>query len=146
MRLAFCFSMKAIAVQSSWPPQSRRSELIWRSFQLAFILMTLESIVNPRSEDRDVCDLLWVPTGGGKTEAYLALAAFTIAFRRRRALARPSGDRTGAGVSVISRYTLRLLTIQQFRRAVKMMTACEYLRADGLDAHSMRQVQRSLRA
>jgi len=136
VRLAFCFSMKAIAVQSSWPPQSRRSELIWRSFQLAFILMTLESIVNPRSEDRDVCDLLWVPTGGGKTEAYLALAAFTIAFRRRRALARPSGDRTGAGVSVISRYTLRLLTIQQFRRAVKMMTACEYLRVDGLDAHS----------
>src|SRR5260370_12053466 len=98
--------------------------------------MTLESIVNPRSEDRDVCDLLWVPTGGGKTEVYLALAALTIAFRRRRALARQTGDRTGAGVSVISRYTLRLLTIQQFRRAVKMMTACEYLRVDGLEAHS----------
>jgi hypothetical protein len=80
--------------------------------------MTLESVVNSNSEDRDVCDLLWVPTGGGKTEAYLALAAFAIAFRRRRALARNTGDRAGAGVSVISRYTLRLLTIQQFRRAV----------------------------
>src|SRR5260370_27490817 len=98
--------------------------------------MTLESIVNARSEERDVWDLLWVPTGGGKTEAYLALAALTIAFRRRGALARQTGDRTGAGVSVISRYTLRLLTIQQFRRAVKLVTACEYLRVDGLEAHS----------
>lgn len=131
-RLAFCFSMKAMALQSTWPAQPERRALTWRSFQLAFILMAIESIVNSRSTDRDVCDLLWVPTGGGKTEAYLALAAFAIAFRRRRALARPTGDRTGAGVSVISRYTLRLLTIQQFRRTVKLITACECLRVEGL--------------
>src|SRR2546422_8894857 len=97
-------------------------------FQLFFILPTLLKKLISASPDREVCDLLWVPTGAGKTEAYLALAAFVLAFRRRRAMARTAGDRSGAGVGVISRYTLRLLSIQQFRRALKMITACEYLR------------------
>jgi hypothetical protein len=127
VRLAFCFAMKAIALQSSWPSPSGDS-FHWRPFQLAFLLMALESAINPRSEDRKTCDLLWVATGGGKTETYLALAVLILAHRRRRALRRTSGDRTGAGVGIISRYTLRLLTIQQFRRAVKVVTAMEYLR------------------
>lgn len=129
VRLAFCFANKVIDLQSSW---SRSKGLVWHPFQLAFILMTIESIAHPNSSDRKVCDLLWVPTGTGKTEAYLAIGAFTMALRRRRALCRHSGDRTGAGTSVISRYTLRLLTIQQFRRALGMITACEFLRVHGL--------------
>lgn len=128
-RLAFCFSNKAMEIQSVW---SANKPLEWRPFQLAFILMTLESIVNPDSPERDVCDLLWVPTGAGKTEAYLGIAAFSLAYRRRRASRRSRGDRTGAGVSVISRYTLRLLTIQQFRRTLRMVTACELLRVHGI--------------
>ncbi|GIV20581.1 MAG: helicase [Armatimonadota bacterium] len=132
VRLSFCFAMKAMAVQAQWPEGNGKKTLEWHPFQLAFILMCLESIANPQSAERNVCDLLWVPTGAGKTEAYLALAAFTMAYRRRRALKRESGDRTGAGVAVISRYTLRLLTIQQFRRTLKMVTACEYLRVYGL--------------
>lgn len=132
VRLSFCFAMKAMAVQAGWPEGSGRKALEWHPFQLAFILMCLDSVANPESHDREVCDLLWVPTGAGKTEAYLALAAFTMAYRRRRALKREKGDRTGAGVAVISRYTLRLLTIQQFRRTLKMVTACEYLRVYGL--------------
>jgi len=129
VRLAFCFANKVMDIQARW---TRRKGLKWYPYQLAFILTVLESIVNPSSSERDVCDLLWVPTGAGKTEAYLAVAAFTMAYRRRRALRRRSGDRTGGGVSVISRYTLRLLTIQQFRRTLKMITACEYLRIAGL--------------
>lgn len=124
VRLCFCFANKAIALQMKWSGQVYP----WRPFQLAFILMTLESIADYKSFDRDVCDLLWVPTGGGKTEAYLAIIAFTLALRRRRALTRTEGDRTGAGTAVIMRYTLRLLTIQQFRRALKLICACEYLR------------------
>jgi len=127
-RLAFCFANKALHIQHSW---ARGQGLSWRPFQLAFVLLTLESITNPSSSDREVCDLLWIPTGLGKTEAYFAIAAFTIAYRRRRALRRTTGDRTGAGVSVITRYTLRLLTIQQFRRALATVTACEYLRTYG---------------
>ncbi len=130
VRLSFAFANQAMALQAEWSGR----ELCWRPFQMAFILMNLESIANRESPDRPICDLLWVPTGGGKTEAYLGLAAFTLALRRRRALQRSSGDRTGAGVAVISRYTLRLLTIQQFRRALAMITACEFLRVQGLKA------------
>lgn len=128
-RLCFCFANRAIYLQSEWAG----NRLKWRPFQLAFILMVLESIANPSSGDRKYCDLLWVPTGGGKTETYLAIIAFTLALRRRRAQKNEKGDRTGAGVTVITRYTLRLLTIQQFRRALRLITACEYLRVQGMD-------------
>ncbi len=130
-RLSFCFANKVISTQAQW---SGIENFRWRPFQLAFILTSLESIANPASTDRDVCDLMWIPTGAGKTEAYLALAAFIMAYRRRRAMARNEGDTTGGGVSVITRYTLRLLSIQQFRRALRMVTACEYLRVMGLSS------------
>jgi len=133
-RLAFCISMKAMNIQARWKKgkhfSSEREEapfLEWRPFQLAFILQELESILDPKSKNRDVCDLLWIPTGGGKTEAYLAIAAFAIIFRRLRDTS-PGKGKTDGGVTVISRYTLRLLTIQQFRRALQMISACEFLR------------------
>jgi len=94
----------------------------WRPFQLAFQLLTIESVVNEKSDFRDLVDLIWFPTGGGKTEAYLALAAFEIFHRRLK-----QGSR-GAGTAVITRYTLRLLTAQQFQRSARLITACEYLR------------------
>ena len=130
VRLAFCFANKAIALQSQW---SRGSVLQWRPFQLAFILLNIAALADPSHSDRDVCDLLWFPTGGGKTEAYLGLAIFTIALRRRRTLGSQHPE-AGNGTGVISRYTLRLLTIQQFRRALGVITACEYLRVWGLDS------------
>ena len=132
-RLAFCFANKAISIQASW---GKRKEFVWRPFQLAFILMTIESIFNPKSKYRTTCDVLWVPTGTGKTEAYLALIAFVTAYRRRNALTNSNQELTGAGVSVITRYTLRLLTIQQFRRTLSLITACEFLRVYNLGAKS----------
>jgi hypothetical protein len=94
----------------------------WRPFQLAFILLTLPSVASENDPDRDVVDLIWFPTGGGKTEAYLAVAAFEIFLRRLRSAGR------GAGTAVITRYTLRLLTAQQFQRAATMVCAAELLR------------------
>lgn len=129
-RLAFCFANKAMALQSHW---ARGRALHWRPFQLAFILLNIPALVDPLHRDRHTCDLLWFPTGGGKTEAYLGLAVFTLALRRRRGSDRQAGHNTGAGVGVISRYTLRLLTIQQFRRALGVITACEFLRVYNLD-------------
>ena len=94
----------------------------YRPFQLAFFLLNIEGIVNEKSDDRkDIVDLLWFPTGGGKTEAYLAITAFTIVCRRL--LHKGNAD----GVSVIMRYTLRLLTAQQFERATKLILALDFL-------------------
>ncbi len=124
-RLAFCFANQAIAIQSRWTKGGRVNP--WFPFQLAFQLLNLPAIAQWDHGDRGKCDLLWFPTGGGKTEAYLGLAAFTMAYRRLRT--RRAGDRLkGEGVAILSRYTLRLLTIQQFRLALHLITACELLR------------------
>lgn len=97
----------------------------WRPFQLAFILQCLEGLINPAAKDREVADLLWFPTGGGKTEAYLGLIAFTLMLRRLQ--------RRAHGVSALMRYTLRLLTAQQFERAALLMCCCELIRQNRND-------------
>jgi hypothetical protein len=97
----------------------------WRPFQLAFILLNLAGLTNPLHADRETVDLLFFPTGGGKTEAYLGLAAFTIAHRR---LTNPG--LSSAGVAVVMRYTLRLLTLDQLSRASGVICALELMRRD----------------
>lgn len=103
----------------SGPQQT--SDHQWRPFQLAFILLCLQGLADPKSPERELADLLWFPTGGGKTEAYLGLIAFTIFLRRLR-------NMDGGGVTALMRYTLRLLTIQQFERATLLICCCEAIR------------------
>ena len=99
----------------------------WRPFQLAFLLTVMESAIREDDEFRDVLDLIWFPTGGGKTEAYLGLIAFLIVWRRLR---HPG---TGGGTAAFMRYTLRLLTRQQFERAARMICAMELMRRERPD-------------
>ncbi|MER5802788.1 helicase-related protein [Streptomyces mirabilis] len=99
----------------------------WRPFQLAFFLLALDGVADPRHPDRATTDLIWFPTGGGKTEAYLLLAAFVMVLRRYGA--------DGGGTAVLSRYTLSLLTTQQFQRAATTICALETLRRADPDAY-----------
>lgn len=122
---AFQLANKAMYLQRCQTLKNRGitdfSHISWYPFQLAFILHELISFIKPKSEERKNVDLLWFPTGGGKTEAYLGIAAFDIFLRRLRT---PGHN----GVIVMMRYTLRLLTLQQFERAAMMIIACEHIR------------------
>ena len=105
----------------------------WWPFQLAFVLLNLPTCTDlhhpDRSDDTEaIADLLWFPTGGGKTEAYLGLAAYTMALRRLQGTL--SGHDGEHGVTVLMRYTLRLLTLQQFQRAAALLCGCEMIRRE----------------
>lgn len=125
LRRAFAVANRAMALQMrqgrvvvGLSPGSPR----WRPFQLGFLLTALESTLDENHTNRDLVDLIWFPTGGGKTEAYLALVALLITWRRLNFPA------SGGGTTVLMRYTLRLLTGQQFERATRLIFALEHLR------------------
>ncbi|MEU5156363.1 helicase-related protein [Glycomyces sp. NPDC021274] len=126
LRMSFALGMAAMRLQLLRADRNdggEGREPKWRPFQLGFILVALASTTIPTHPDRESVDLIWFPTGGGKTEAYLGLAAIEM-FRRRI----DHGLR-GAGTAVITRYTLRLLTSQQFQRAAALVCAMEIMRA-----------------
>lgn len=137
---AFRFANRAMAMQrraSERVLRKRREGLVlrdeqipaqWRPFQVGFLLQVLTSLVHPMHPDREVADLLWYPTAGGKTEAYLGLTAFTFALRRLQS--NDSQYDLSSGTAVLMRYTLRLLTIQQFQRALALVCACEQIRLE----------------
>jgi hypothetical protein len=147
---AFRFANRAMAIQrvrSQYALEVRRGREVtveqfdlpknrsWRPFQLAFLLLSIPSLADPTHPDRVQpmeahADLLWFPTGGGKTEAYLGVAAFTMAIRRLQG--KLGGYDGSRGLAVIMRYTLRLLTLQQFQRATALICAMEVLRRDAL--------------
>ncbi|WAL72565.1 helicase-related protein [Kitasatospora sp. YST-16] len=129
---AFQLANRAMAEQrarTSWVKDEKpaggpdESKQYWRPFQICFLLLCLQGIVEDGHPDRGIADLLWFPTGGGKTEAYLGLIAFTTFLRRLR------DPERGGGVTVLMRYTLRLLTLQQFERATALICAMELTRS-----------------
>ncbi len=124
-RLAFALTNKAMAMQAR--KARPQDEPKWRLFQLAFVLQCIEGVVDDQHLDRDTVDLIFFPTGGGKTEAYLGVIAFTLLLRRLRGHGKPDA---GLGVAVLLRYTLRLLTLDQLARAARLICALELLRRE----------------
>jgi Helicase conserved C-terminal domain len=127
VREAFCIANRAMARAARQREAARTkaepstlSAPKWRPFQLAFLLLNIEGMFDPTHPNRECVDLLFFPTGGGKTEAYLGLAAFTLVLRRLN-----DPKITSAGVAVIMRYTLRLLTLDQLGRAAGLICALE---------------------
>jgi len=121
---AFALANTAMDRQSRFRAKEHPKPLLWRPFQVAFMLLVIPGLADPKLDDRKCMDLLWFPTGGGKTEAYLALTAFQIFHRRLTNEHR----REQGGVDVLMRYTLRLLTVQQFQRAASLIAACDVMR------------------
>lgn len=111
----------------------------WRPFQIAFVLLNLCGIVDGASPEREIVDLLYFPTGGGKTEAYLGLIAFTIAYRRLIAKEESEYEKDG-GVTVFLRYTLRLLTTQQRDRLMRLIVAMEQLREKNTELYGNERI------
>lgn len=131
VRLAFRLANRAMAMSARrrnperYPDGDPQKVPRWHLFQLAFLLLNLPALADPRREDRDDVELIFFPTGGGKTEAYLGVIAFVLLLRRLRGRERPDA---GLGVAVILRYTLRLLTLDQLARAATLVCALEVLR------------------
>ncbi len=129
-REAFRLMNRAMAMAALQRSAGRYTETrrpSWRLFQLAFVLLSLVGIANDTHEDREIVELIFFPTGGGKTEAYLGVIGFTLLLRRLRGQKRPDG---GLGVAVLLRYTLRLLTLDQLGRAATLICALEMLRRE----------------
>lgn len=134
LRSSFALAMSAMRLQMRQAAIGRGEtdpKPAWRPFQLGFLLVSLESSVDDAHPDRSLVDLIWFPTGGGKTEAYLALAAIVMFLRRIE------HGSAGGGTAVITRYTLRLLTSQQFQRAASLICAMELLRTTDPRAKGM---------
>jgi hypothetical protein len=133
--LCWSVALKAVHPQgphrSPWAVYSTNEESVgigsWRAFQIAFLLMSLAGLEDGHSPDRDIVDLVWFPTGGGKTEAYLAVMAFYM-FHERLLMTNGHDELRRDGTNVLMRYTLRMLTTQQFQRAASLICAMEFLR------------------
>jgi hypothetical protein len=130
VREAFCFANRAMAMAARQRNPERYQDGAvpsWRLFQLAFVLLNIDGVADDGHADRETAELIFFPTGGGKTEAYLGVIAFALVLRRLRGQSRPD---QGLGVAVLLRYTLRLLTLDQLGRAATLICALELLRRE----------------
>lgn len=121
----------------------------WRLFQLVFIVMQIPDVASREhagwdevawrdgdTDDRaeeadsvlDIVDVLWFPTGGGKTEAFLGVAVWSMFFDRIRG--------KDFGVAAWTRFPLRLLSLQQLQRMSETVMHADLVRREQADIGS----------
>ena len=129
------------SVQGLSPHSIEKDQARWRPFQIAFILANLvRASAKVEIEDAAV-DVIWMPTGGGKTEAYLGLSAFVILWERRLQLIGVRKSSTSGTTKIFMRYTYRLLTVQQLTRAASLICALEIIREKNADRYGSVEVR-----
>ena len=107
---------------------SRGPKESWRLFQIVFLVSQMPAIAaladtnQTAISERKVVDIIYFPTGGGKTEAYLSVIVFHCFFDRLR------GKK--AGVTAWTRFPLRLLTLQQTQRVADVIGLADIVRRE----------------
>lgn len=106
----------------------------WRLFQIVYIVSLIPDIAacdpnllpeyKKRQTTLNEVSLLYFPTGGGKTEAFLGVLVYNLFFDRYRG--------KECGVTSIARYPLRLLSIQQVQRMANILAQAELIRREDL--------------
>lgn len=139
-RRAVTHDGEQITIDGSNPHLASPPQSYWRPFQLAFVLASIPKVVDAQHSGRGNVDVIWMPTGGGKTEAYLGLAAFTILWERRQETI-AGGNGAKPTMRVLMRYTLRLLTVQQFLRSSALMCALERIREAAPERYGIGEVR-----
>ena len=125
VKKAFIYMNKTFMAQLS-PKQKVYSG--WRLFQIVFIVSLIcEMIRSEYKEDRSISDadietanLLYFPTGGGKTEAFLGACVFNMFFDRLRG--------KNDGITAFLKYPLRLLAVQQLDRVLTVVMKANVIR------------------
>lgn len=128
-----------ISIEGVNPHSTTSDQSEWRPFQIAFILASLRKLTDENAGNRGEVDVIWMPTGGGKTEAYLGLAAFTILWEKLHQTR--SGKNSIQNTKALMRYTLRLLTVQQIQRATSLICALELTRRQHPDVYGNSEVR-----
>jgi hypothetical protein len=128
-----------LSIEGVNPHSTASEQSEWRPFQLAFILASLRKMTDEKAENKGEVDVIWMPTGGGKTEAYLGLAAFTILWEKLHQTR--SGKSSIQNTKVLMRYTLRLLTVQQIQRATSLICALELTRREFPEVYGNAEVR-----
>jgi hypothetical protein len=128
-----------LSIEGVNPHSTASEQSEWRPFQLAFILASLRKMTDENAENKGEVDVIWMPTGGGKTEAYLGLAAFTILWEKLHQTR--SGKSSIQNTKVLMRYTLRLLTVQQIQRATSLICALELTRREFPEVYGNAEVR-----
>lgn len=135
VKTAFAYMNKTF--QTKLNPASRKNITGWRLFQIVFIVSMLAEAV--RSEyredaslsaaDLEVANLLYFPTGGGKTEAFLGITVFTMFFDRLRG--------KNQGITAFLKYPLRLLAVQQLDRVLTIIMKANKVRKESAALREM---------